>query len=330
MIRRDRVKANLQVLGEALDDLERYRTSTTREQYDNNRDARLLVGYALLRALTAALDIGKEWAPPRRVGTEGPPKYEDGLWSMQKDGLDATLASRLRDSIQIRNDLAHCNDSLDHEKVFDVFQGAGFLQEFAEVIGRFLNDPLADIQVGNTVAGVVTSFTGNGAVVDLDGGLRGFIHISQMSTDWLNRPSDVLDEGEEVQVRVCHFDPDTEDISLALDPRRVNLWVTVEERYGVGEHVRGRVVGIDDWGVRVSLEPGVQGYVSVTDISSDGSQWRRPADLVRHGQEVEAVVLEVNAAARHMRLGMKQLAQEANENLTTGSVGAPRHEEEQP
>src|SRR4029453_2721136 len=142
--------------------------------------------------------------------------------------------------------------------------------------------------------GVVKNITDFGAFVDL-GGIDGLLHITDMSWGRVSHPSELVKIGDKIRVKVLNFDPEKERISLGLKKLDAYPWEGVEEKYKVGDRIKGRVVSITDYGAFVELEKGVEGLVHVSEMS-----WtrhvRHPSKVVNLGDTIEAVVLKVDKA----------------------------------
>ena len=149
-----------------------------------------------------------------------------------------------------------------------------------------------------------------GAFVDLDGA-DGLIHVSQLSWDRVAHPSEVLELGQKVKVRVEKFDKDTGKISLSYREVGENPWDKAAAKYYAGARVNGTVSRLMDFGAFVKLEPGVEGLVHVSEISYN-RVWR-PSDVLSEGQEVEVKVLSVDAEKQRISLSLKALLGPAGE-----------------
>ncbi len=163
---------------------------------------------------------------------------------------------------------------------------------------------LEELAVGQLREGIVRSIKDFGAFVDLDGA-DGLIHVSQLSWDRVNHPSEVLEVGQKVKVRVEKFDPDTGKISLSYREVGENPWERAASKYYVGARVSGVVSRLMDFGAFVKLEPGVEGLVHVSELAHQ-RVWR-PSDVVSEGQEVEVKVLSVDAEKQRISLSIKAL-----------------------
>ena len=175
---------------------------------------------------------------------------------------------------------------------------------------------------GAILTGTVKNLTDYGAFVDL-GGIDGLLHITDMSWGRLTHPRDLVNVGDEIQVKVLKFDKDKQRVSLGFKQLTPDPWLDAAERYPVGAHVKGRVLSVTDYGAFVELEQGIEGLVHLSEMTWS-KRLKHPSKLVKPGDEVETVVLSVNPADRRISLGMKQLMENPWENLTdkypTGAV----------
>ncbi len=163
---------------------------------------------------------------------------------------------------------------------------------------------LSDIAVGQTRKGMVKNIADFGAFVDL-GGIDGLLHITDMSWERINHPSQMLKIDEEIEVKILNIDMDKEKIALGLKQLKPSPWENIEERYPVGAKVQGEVVNIMNYGAFVKLEPGVEGLVHISEMS-----WTRrinhPSELLNVGDMIDVVVLDVNKDKQEISLGIKQ------------------------
>jgi len=164
---------------------------------------------------------------------------------------------------------------------------------------------LQTLEEGKVVRGVIKNITEYGAFVDL-GGIDGLLHITDMSWGRVNHPSELFQVGDEVTVRVLKYNPETERVSLGLKQTQEDPWSHAEEAYPPGKKVRGKVQSITDYGAFVELEPGVEGLIHVSEMSWT-KKVKHPSKVLEVGQEVETQVLEVDAKAKRISLGLKQL-----------------------
>jgi len=172
---------------------------------------------------------------------------------------------------------------------------------------RMRSETLKSLEAGSIMAGIVKNITDYGAFIDL-GGIDGLLHITDMSWGRLNSPAEVLNVGDEIQVKVLSYDAATHRVSLGLKQLQSDPWVKVAERYNPNQRLKGKVVSLTDYGAFVELEPGVEGLIHVTEMT-----WNRrvkhPSKLVAIGDEVEVVVLAVDLENHRISLGMKQTEQ---------------------
>ena len=160
--------------------------------------------------------------------------------------------------------------------------------------------------VGSRVQGKVVNLAAYGAFVEIAPGIEGLVHISEFSwTKRVARASDMLNVGDEIMVQVLSVDPESQKIALGIRQTQENPWDSVMDRYPVGSRVKGKVRNFTPYGAFVELEDGIDGMIHVTDIS-----WTRrpahPSECLQKGQEVEAIVLDVNAKEQRISLGFKQ------------------------
>jgi len=161
--------------------------------------------------------------------------------------------------------------------------------------------------VGSIVTGTVISLADYGAFVQMEDGLEGMIHISEMSwTRRVRHPSEIMNIGDEVHVMVLHVDPDEQKISLGLKQTQPNPWKMMAEKYPVGSVVKGRVRAIMDYGAFIEIEEGIDGLLHVGDIS-----WTKkvtnPAEVLKKDQEIEVKILSIDPEMEKISVGLKQL-----------------------
>jgi small subunit ribosomal protein S1 len=173
---------------------------------------------------------------------------------------------------------------------------------------------LKQLGEGVVLTGTVKNLTDYGAFVDL-GGIDGLLHITDMSWGRLTHPRDLVNVGDEIQVKVLKFDKDKQRVSLGFKQLTPDPWLDATERYPVGAHVHGRVLSVTDYGAFVELEQGIEGLVHLSEMTWS-KRLKHPSKLVKPADEVETVVLSVNPADRRISLGMKQLLDNPWENLT--------------
>ncbi len=161
-----------------------------------------------------------------------------------------------------------------------------------------------DIAEGKQITGVVKNITDYGVFVDL-GGVDGLLHITDISWKRLKHPSDMLKIGEEITVKVLHFEKEKNRVSLGLKQLAGDPWEDISQRYPVGSKVFGIVTNITDYGAFVELEEGIEGLVHVSEMSWTNKNIH-PTKAVQLGDELEVMVLEVDAGRRRISLGLKQ------------------------
>jgi small subunit ribosomal protein S1 len=163
------------------------------------------------------------------------------------------------------------------------------------------------------LTGTVKNLTEYGAFVDL-GGIDGLLHITDMSWGRLTHPRDLVQVGDQIQVKVLKFDKDKQRVSLGFKQLTPDPWLDAAERYPIGAHVRGRVISVTDYGAFIELEQGIEGLVHVSEMTWS-KRMKHPSKLVNVGDQVEAVVLNVNPTERRISLGLKQLESNPWETL---------------
>jgi small subunit ribosomal protein S1 len=167
---------------------------------------------------------------------------------------------------------------------------------------------------GAILTGTVKNLTDYGAFVDL-GGIDGLLHITDMSWGRLTHPRDLVNVGDEIQVKVLKFDKEKQRVSLGFKQLTPDPWLDASERYPMGAKVHGRVLSVTDYGAFVELEQGIEGLVHLSEMTWS-KRLKHPSKLVKPGDEVDTVVLSVNPADRRISLGMKQLMENPWENLS--------------
>ncbi|MDX2014309.1 MAG: 30S ribosomal protein S1 [Myxococcaceae bacterium] len=177
--------------------------------------------------------------------------------------------------------------------------------------------------VGTRVRGKVVSLTDYGAFVELEQGVEGLVHVSEMT--WNKRvkhPSKMMEVGKEVEAVVLDIDPKAKRIALGMKQIEVNPWTALEDKYPIGSVIKGVVRNVTDFGIFVGVEEGVDGLVHVSDISWT-QRVKHPGELYKKGDIVEAVVLNIDVENERFSLGIKQLTQDPwdtlSERLPVGS-----------
>ncbi|MBN2800546.1 MAG: 30S ribosomal protein S1 [Deltaproteobacteria bacterium] len=175
-------------------------------------------------------------------------------------------------------------------------------------------DPWADAEfkypVGAIVRGKVVSIADYGAFIELEDGIEGLVHISEMT--WNKRikhPSKLVEIGDVIEAKVLGMDVDSKRISLGMKQLETNPWDVVEQAYPVGSIIRGKVRNITDFGIFVGIEEGIDGLVHISDLSW-GQRIKHPSDRYNRGDEVEARVLAIDKIGERFSLGIKQLSED--------------------
>src|SRR5216683_209967 len=182
---------------------------------------------------------------------------------------------------------------------------------------------LATLEEGSVLTGTVKNLTDYGAFVDL-GGLDGLLHITDMSWGRLTHPRDLVNVGDEIQVKVLKFDKDKQRVSLGFKQLTPDPWLDATHRYPVGAHVSGRVISVTDYGAFVELEQGIEGLVHVSEMTwskrikhpsklvnvgeiSWTKRVKHPSEVLKKGDRVKAIILAIEPDKRRLSLGVKQL-----------------------
>lgn len=176
------------------------------------------------------------------------------------------------------------------------------IEEQRQVKRRSLLDK---VKIGDTCRGIVKNITDYGVFVDLDG-LDGLLHITDMSWGRISHPSEMLKVGEEISVMITEVDRDKERVSLGLKQTISNPWQNIEAKYPIGAQVHGKVVNLVPYGAFIELEQGVEGLVHVTELSWT-KRISKPSEVLRIGDELDAVVLGIQKEEQKISLGVRQL-----------------------
>ncbi|MCM2269834.1 MAG: 30S ribosomal protein S1 [Thermoanaerobaculia bacterium] len=175
-------------------------------------------------------------------------------------------------------------------------------------------ETLERLREGVLMKGVVKNITDYGVFVDL-GGIDGLLHITDISWGRVNHPSEHFNVGDEIEVVVLKFDRETERVSLGYKQKSDDPWVLVDKKFPVGARVQGKAVSLVDYGAFVELEPGVEGLIHVSEMS-----WTKkvvnPAKVLNVGQEVEAIVTELDLVQRRISLSLRQTERNPWEDLS--------------
>ena len=174
---------------------------------------------------------------------------------------------------------------------------------------------VAQLEKGQVLEGEVKNITSYGVFVDL-GGVDGLIHITDLSWSRINHPSEILEDGQKINVVILDFDEDKTRIQLGIKQLEKHPWEALDQSLAVGDKVKGKVVVLADYGAFVEVAPGVEGLIHVSEMSWS-THLRSAQDFVKVGDEVEAVVLTLDRDERKMSLGIKQLTPDPWTDITT-------------
>lgn len=166
-------------------------------------------------------------------------------------------------------------------------------------------DLLEKLQPGQVRKGVVKNITDFGAFIDLDG-MDGLLHITDMSWGRIGHPSELLKQGEEIEVMIIDINREKERVSLGLKQTKNNPWDNIDHKFPVGSKIHGKVVNLVPYGAFIELEPGVEGLVHITEMSWT-KRITKPSELLKVGQELDAVVLGIQKEEQKISLGLRQL-----------------------
>jgi len=187
---------------------------------------------------------------------------------------------------------------------------------------RTRQQKFAELQEGTVVRGMVRSLTDFGAFVDL-GGVDGLLHVADMAWHRVSKPGDMLAVGDSIEVKILKINPETKRISLSLKQLTPDPWTLANDQFQVGQRVQGKVSRLADFGAFIELAPGVDGLIHVSELSWS-KKIKKPSDVLKTGEMVEAVVLGVNAGERRISLGLKQTLgdpwEEAQKKYAVGAV----------
>jgi small subunit ribosomal protein S1 len=184
-------------------------------------------------------------------------------------------------------------------------------------------EAFASLQEGGVVRGTVRSLTDFGAFVELAPGVDGLLHVADMSWVRVGKPSEVVSVGDSLEVKILKINKETRKISLGLKQLIPDPWTLASDRFHVGERVQGKVSRLTDFGAFIELAPGVDGLIHVSEMSWS-KKIRKPSDVLKPGEMVEAIILGINAAEKRISLGLKQALgdpwEDAQQKYTAGTV----------
>ena len=167
------------------------------------------------------------------------------------------------------------------------------------------SETLEALEEGRVFRGVVKNLTDYGAFIDL-GGIDGLLHITDMSFGRIQHPSELFNVGDQTEVVVLKFDRETERVSLGYKQLAPDPWESAQESFPIGTRVKGKVVSLTDYGAFIELKPGVEGLIHVSEMSWS-KRVKHPSKVLNVGDEIEAMVLQVDAGERRISLGLKQV-----------------------
>lgn len=233
-------------------------------------------------------------------------KVKGGL--MVDIGMEAFLPGSQIDNKRIKNLDEYINETFDFkilkintERKNIVVSRRELLEE--ERISRKV-EMLENIHEGDVRCGVVKNITDFGVFLDLDG-VDGLLHITDMTWKRIKHPSEMVNLGQEIEVMILHVDKEKGRVALGMKQKECNPWEEIENRYPPGTRVRGKIVNLVPYGAFIEIEPGIEGLIHVSEMS-----WVRnvtdPAEVVKKGDDVEAIVLSVQKEEGKISLGLKQ------------------------
>jgi small subunit ribosomal protein S1 len=227
-----------------------------------------------------SVDVGvRAFMPASRSGTR------------DASELEKLVEQEIRCRI-IKLDVAEEDVVVDRRAIAEDEERAGKQRRFSE------------LKEGDTVQGEVRSLTDYGAFVDI-GGADALLHVGEISWRRVNKPSDVLSTGQQIEAVIIKIDSDKRRIAISMKQLQPHPWDAVAEKYKAGERVHGTVTRLTDYGAFVELDPGIEGLIHISEMSW-AKRIRTPSDVVKPGETVEAVILGVNAGERRISLGLKQ------------------------
>lgn len=185
----------------------------------------------------------------------------------------------------------------------------------AEERGKLRDETLTQIQEGMIVKGIVKNITDYGAFIDL-GGVDGLLHITDMSWGRVKHPSNIINIGDEINVKILKYDSVKERVSLGLKQVQENPWENADEKYAIGSKVSGEIVSVKDYGIFVELNDGIEGLIHVSELSWSGNKNKISEDEFKAGDVIEAQVLEVDVENKRISLGLKQLQDNPFDDLS--------------
>jgi small subunit ribosomal protein S1 len=279
-------------------------------------EGHILLSYAKAERMRVWTDVENSFKEGRVIKGRVIDRIKGGL--TVDVGVRAFLPGSLADIKPVKNleslrgrDLEFKVISLDRRRNNIVLSRKAVLEvEYEKKKG----ETLERLKEGEKLKGVVKNITDYGVFVDL-GGIDGLLHITDISWGRVNHPSEHFNVGDEVEVVVLKFDRESERVSLGYKQRGEDPWILVDKRYPVGARVHGKVVSLVDYGAFVELEEGVEGLIHVSEMS-----WTKkvvsPAKLLTVGQELDAIVTELDLNQRRISLSLRQTERNPWEDLS--------------
>ena len=163
----------------------------------------------------------------------------------------------------------------------------------------------SELKEGDIVQGEVRSLTDYGAFVDI-GGADALLHVGEISWYRVNKPSDVLSTGQQIEARIIKIDSEKRRIAISMKQLQPHPWDAVAEKFHAGDRVRGTVTRLMEFGAFIELEPGIEGLIHISEMSWAKGKVRKASDVVKEGETVEVIILQVQAPERRISLGLKQ------------------------
>src|SRR5205807_3205215 len=192
----------------------------------------------------------------------------------------------------IKLDLAEEDVVVDRRAIAEDEERAGKQRRFSE------------LKEGDTVQGEIRSLADYGAFVDI-GGADALLHVGEISWHRVNKPSDVLSTGQQIEAKIIKIDSEKNRIAISMKQLQPHPWDAVAAKYKPGERVQGAVTRLTDFGAFVEIEPGIEGLIHISEMSW-AKRVRTPSDVVKPGETVDAVILGINSGERRIALGLKQ------------------------
>nr|MBP9824489.1 30S ribosomal protein S1 [Thermoanaerobaculia bacterium] len=279
-------------------------------------EGHILLSYAKAARMRVWTDVENSFKEGRIIKGRVIDRIKGGL--TVDVGVRAFLPGSLADIKPVKNleslkgrDLEFKVISLDRRRNNIVLSRKAVLEKEYE---RKKGETLERLQEGERLKGVVKNITDYGVFVDL-GGIDGLLHITDISWGRVNHPSEHFNVGDEVDVIVLKFDRESERVSLGYKQRQEDPWIHVDQKFPVGARVEGKVVSLVDYGAFVELEEGVEGLVHVSEMS-----WTKkvvsPAKLLVPGQQLAAIVTELDLGQRRISLSLRQIERNPWEGLS--------------